>query len=61
MQRLEDGTAIVRPVTPMSTMLALGDLLPDNGLIDVDAPRLSLDATPVLGGPVAWVADVLSG
>jgi hypothetical protein len=58
-QRLEDDTAIVRPVTPMSTMQALGDLLPDNNLIANDAPRLPLDATPVLGGPVAWVADVL--
>ena len=58
-QRLEDGTAIVRPVTPMSTMEALGDLLPDNNLIAQGAPRLPLEATPVLGGPVAWVADVL--
>jgi hypothetical protein len=58
-QRLEDDTAIVRPVTPVSTMLALGDLLPDNNLIAQDAPRLPLEATPVLGGPVAWVAEVL--
>ena len=58
-QRLEDDTAIVRSVTPISTMQALGDLLPDNNLIDADVPRLPLEATPVLGGPVAWVADVL--
>jgi hypothetical protein len=60
-QRLEDGTAILRPVTPASTMLALGDLLPDNGLIAPGAPRLPLELTPVLGGPVAWVAEVLAG
>jgi hypothetical protein len=60
-QRLEDGTAIVRPVTPMSTMLALGDLLPDNRLIDRGAPRLALESTPVLGGPASWVAGALSG
>jgi hypothetical protein len=60
-QRLEDGTAIVRPVTPMSTMLALGDLLPNNELIDASAPRLALESTPVLGGPAAWVTDVLAG
>jgi hypothetical protein len=59
-QRLEDGSAIVRPVTPLSTMLALGDLLPDGNLVDQTAPRLPLDATPVLGGPLAWVADVLA-
>jgi hypothetical protein len=60
-QRFEDGAAIVRPVTPLSTMLALGDLLPDNDLIERGAPRLAPESTPVLGGPVAWVADVLSG
>jgi hypothetical protein len=60
-QRLEDGTAVLRPTRPFATMLALGDLLPDNGLIDVSAPRLALESTPVLGGPVSWVADVLSG
>jgi hypothetical protein len=60
-QRLEDGEAIVRPVTPLATMLALGDLLPDNDLIERGAPRLALESTPVVGGPVAWVADVLSG
>jgi hypothetical protein len=61
-QRLEDGgTAIVRPVTPMATMLALGDLLPDNDLIDQSAPRLALESTPVLGGPARWVREVLSG
>jgi hypothetical protein len=61
-QRLEDGTtAIVRPVTPMSTMLALGDLLPDNNLIDASAPRLALELTPVLGGHAAWVTQALSG
>lgn len=59
-QQLEDGTAIVRPVTPLSTMLALGDLLPDANLVDQSAPRLPLEDTPVLGGPVAWVADALS-
>ena len=58
-QRREDDTAIVRPVTPVSTMLALGDLLPDRDLVDQSAPRLPLDATPVPGGPVEWVADVL--
>jgi hypothetical protein len=60
-QQLEDGTAIVRPVTPASTMLALGDLLPDNDLVDQGAPRLPVEDTPVRGGPVKWVADVLSG
>jgi hypothetical protein len=59
-QRLEDGTAIVRPVTPIATFLALGDLLPNNELIDESAPRLALESTPVLGGPAAWVADVLA-
>ena len=58
-QQLEDGTAIVRPVTPVSTMLALGDLLPDNNLVDQSAPRLPLEDTPVVGGPLSWVADVL--
>ena len=58
-QQLEDGTAIVRPVTPLSTMLALGDLLPDANLVDQSAPRLPLEDTPVYGGPVKWVADVL--
>jgi hypothetical protein len=58
-QQLEDGIAIVRPVTPVSTMLALGDLLPDNDLVDHTAARLPLEDTPVFGGPVKWVADVL--
>jgi hypothetical protein len=58
-EQLEDGTAIVRPVTPLSTMLALGDLLPDANLVDQSAPRLPLEDTPVFGGPVKWVADVL--
>jgi hypothetical protein len=58
-QRLEDGTAIVRPVTPLSTMLALGELVPEANLVDQTAPRLPLADTPVLGGPLAWVADVL--
>jgi hypothetical protein len=58
-QQLEDGTAIVRPVTPLSTMLALGDLLPDGNLVEQTAPRLPLEDTPVTGGPVKWVADVL--
>jgi hypothetical protein len=58
-QQLEDGTAIVRPVTPLGTMLALGDLLPDGDLVDQSAPRLPLEDTPVHGGPVKWVADVL--
>jgi hypothetical protein len=61
-QRLEDGaTAIVRPVTPMSTFLALGDLLPSNSLIDPSVPRLALELTPVLGGHAAWVTSALSG
>ena len=60
-ERPEEGPAIVRPVTPLATMLALGDLLPDNNLIDRGAPRLALESTPVLGGPARWVADVLSG
>jgi hypothetical protein len=58
-QQLDDGTAVVRPVTPLSTMLALGDLVPDAGLVDSGAPRLPLEDTPVLGGPISWVADVL--
>ena len=61
-QRLEDGTtAIVRPVTPMGTFLALGDLLPSNHLIDGSAPRLALELTPVVGGHAAWVTQALSG
>jgi hypothetical protein len=40
-------------------MLALGDLLPDGNLVDQSAPRLPLADTPVFGGPVKWVADVL--
>jgi hypothetical protein len=58
-EQREEGTAIVRPVTPLSTMLALGDLLPDANLVDQSVPRLPLDETPVTGGPVKWVADVL--
>jgi hypothetical protein len=57
-EQREDGTAIVRAVTPLSTMLALGDLLPDANLVDQSAPRLPLEQTPVTGGPVKWVADV---
>jgi hypothetical protein len=60
-EQREDGTAIVRPVTPLATMLALGDLLPDGDLVDQSAPRLPLEETPVAGGPVKWVTDVLSG
>ncbi len=61
-QRLEDGTtAILRPVTPFSTFLALGDLLPSNHLIDASAPRLALERTPVVGGHAAWVTQALSG
>jgi hypothetical protein len=60
-QRLADGAAIVRPVTPLSTMLALGDLLPDDDLIDASAPRLALESTPVLGGPADWVGAALAG
>ncbi len=60
-QRLEDGTtAIVRPVTPISTFLALGDLLPSNHLIDAGAKRLAPDLTPVVGGPAAWVNQALA-
>ena len=58
-QRFDDGGAIVRPVTPLSTMLALGDLLPDNDLIDADA-RLAPEATPVRGGAIAWVFEALA-
>ena len=58
-QQLEDGTAVVRPVTPLSTMLALGDLVPDGDLVDQRAPRLPLDSTPVHGGPISWVAEIL--
>jgi hypothetical protein len=61
-QRLEDETTvIVRPVTPLSTFLALGDLLPSNHLIDASAPRLALELTPVVGGHAAWVTQALSG
>jgi hypothetical protein len=59
-ERREDGTAIVRPVRPMTALLELGDLLPNDDLIDADA-RLPPELTPRLGGPVAWVADVLAG
>jgi hypothetical protein len=58
-QQLEDEEAVVRPVTPLATMLALIDLLPDNDLVDRSAPRLPLEDTPVAGGPLSWVADVL--
>lgn len=54
-----DGTAVVRPVTPLSTMLALGDLVPDAELVNPQAQRLAREHTPVLGGPISWVADVL--
>jgi hypothetical protein len=59
-QRLDDGTAIVRPVTPVSTLQALYDLLPDGDRVDQTAPRLPLEDTPVTGGPLKFVADVLS-
>jgi hypothetical protein len=55
-QRLEDGRAVVRPVTPLSAFLAL---VPDGDLVDPAAQRLPVEETPVAGGPVAWVADVL--
>jgi hypothetical protein len=58
-QRHEDGRATLRPVTPVSTFLALGDLLPDGDLVDRSAARLPLEDTPLAGGPVAWVVDVL--
>jgi hypothetical protein len=60
-EQRDGGVAVVRPVTPLSTALALGDLLPDDDLVDRAAPRLPLEDTPVFGGPVKWVADVLSG
>jgi hypothetical protein len=41
-------------------MLALGDLLPDDHLVDHTQPRLPLEATPVLGGPLEWVAQMLA-
>jgi hypothetical protein len=59
-QRGEDGTAVVRPVTPGSTMRALYDLLPDGELVDQDAPRLPLEDTPLTGGGLQFVADVLT-
>jgi hypothetical protein len=58
-QHLVDGRAIVRPVTPVQAFLALGDLVPDGDLVDPAAPRLPVEDTPVAGGPVAWVAEVL--
>ncbi len=58
-EQREDGTAVVRPVTPLSTMLALGDLVPDGDLVDQRATRLPLDSTPVHGGPISWVAEIL--
>ena len=58
-QRLDDGGAIVRPVTPLSTMLALGNLLPDNDLINPGA-TLAPEATPVRGGAIAWVFEALA-
>jgi hypothetical protein len=58
-QRLEDGRAVVRPVTPLSAFLALGDLVPDGDLVDQAAQRLPVEETPVAGGPVAWVVEVL--
>jgi hypothetical protein len=59
-ERPDDGPAIVRPVRPMSAMLALGDLLPNDDLIDLGA-RLSPELMPRPGGQVAWVAEVLAG
>lgn len=58
-EQREDGTAVVRALTPLGAMLALGELLPDANLVDQSAPRLPLEVTPVTGGPVKWVADVL--
>jgi hypothetical protein len=59
-QRQGDGTAVVRPLAPVSAMLALGDMIPDGDLVDQSAPRLPVEQTPVDGGPVAWVADALA-
>jgi hypothetical protein len=59
-QRLDDGGAVVRPLAPVSAMLALGDMIPDGDLVDQSAPRLPVEDTPVAGGPVAWVAEVLA-
>jgi hypothetical protein len=58
-QRGPDGPAVVRPVSPAATLFALGDLLPDRDLVDPAAERLAVEETPVRGGPLEWVADVL--
>ena len=58
-EQREDGTAAVRPVTPVRVMLALADLVPDSELVDNTVPRLALEDTPVLGGQVKWVGDAL--
>jgi hypothetical protein len=59
-ERADDGTAIVRPLEPVAAMLALGDVIPDGDFVDQDASRLPVEETPITGGPIAWVADVLS-
>jgi hypothetical protein len=59
-QRREDGRAVVRPVAPAQTFIGLGELIPDGDLVDQSAPRLPVEVTPVDGGPVAWVAEVLA-
>lgn len=59
LEQREDGTTVVRPVTPLRVMLALADLVPDRELVDDTAPRLPLEDTPVLGGQVQWVGDAL--
>ena len=58
-EQRDDGTPVVRPVTPLRVMLALADLVPDRDLMDDTAPRLPLEDTPVLGGQVQWVGDAL--
>ncbi|MBE2319330.1 hypothetical protein DVA67_025360 [Solirubrobacter sp. CPCC 204708] len=58
-EQREDGTAVVRPLTPLGTLLALAELVPDNDLVDQTAPRLPVQDTPIVGGQVKWVGDAL--
>ena len=60
-ERADDGTALVRPVAPAALFMALCDLVPDSHLVDRSAPRLPAAATPVRGGGLRWVSEVLQG
>ncbi len=58
-RRREDGAAALHALTPVEAFAILCDLIPDSDLVDHTAPRLPLERTPVLGGGLTWVGDVL--